>query len=102
LDHHITADVVHPAALADKERGLDAKISDIATQQIDLAGQSRRLGTKKALDQQVVALQNKAAKLKARVDRGNDFYQWGVDLQDDHELNMTEVDPSPTVMVADE
>ena len=53
---------------------MDAKSSDIATQQIDLAGQRRRLGTKTALDQQVVALQNKTAKLKTCVDQGNNFY----------------------------
>jgi hypothetical protein len=72
---------------------LDAKSSDITTQQIDLAGQSRRLGTKKSLDQQVVGLRNKTAKLKACVDRGNNSYQWAVELEDDHELNMTEVPP---------
>ena len=98
----MAADVVHSAAFVETQRRLDTKIDKMATQQDELKRQNARVGTKKALDQRVGALQNKNAKLKGCVDRGNDFYQWGVSLEAESELKLTEVDPSPTVMVADQ
>ena len=78
------------AAHAEVTRRQDRKQADIKIQEDDFRAQSKALGSKKVLKKKVAGLLNRLAKLQRQADRGADFHDWAVDLEETLELSIQE------------